>query len=416
MTSNRNTSRRAYLATSTAAVIGLSGLAGCLGDEEDGDGDETVELWAWNDPALEDTRDEQAEEFESEYGTEVDWQYYPWEDYLSNLTSSVSGGSAPDSMALSVLWTSRFGDQGTVLDLEEEGFDPDDFIDSARDNSSYEGTLYAVPWYADCRLIAINREMFEDAGLEVPDQMTVPTWEEFGTWIDELADDRRDGFVLAEGEGFDVFALSNGARYLSEDGSSAAIDSAEAVEAGEYLREYVVENETATTRPNTDTVDELISETAAMVYAGSWEYGRLQESDLDWQYVPIPQGPSGDRSRSWSAGVYYSIATEGADVDQGSEWLEYLTSEEVQSRVIDVGGFPGLQSAYETDEFQSFLDDNPKLEVVAQEMENTVSFPEHPDVGDMWNAVHTAAERIWQDESSPQDALDGAADEINDLL
>lgn len=410
-----------------AAVAAL--LAGCTGGDGDdggtgtsgdssGDsgGSESLTVWAWNDPGLKEARTNQASQFKEQHSAAVNWQYYPWSDYLSKLTSSVSSGSAPDSMALSVLWTPRFGSRGTVPDLGEMGFDPSQFLTAGRDNSSYQGTLYACPWYIDCRLIAINKTKFEEAGLNIPDPMTAPTWEQFGTWLDELGKDGGTSFVMAPGEGLDAFILSNGGSYLNEDGSKTRINSKEAVEAAEFLKPYVVDKGVVATREGTKDLDEFISGNAAMAYAGSWEYGRLQDTDIDWQYVPIPKGPSGDSSHSWSAGVYYSIPAKGGNTELGKKWLEYMISDEVQSSVVEVGGFPATKSAYDSEKFKSYIEDNPKLKVVEQEIENSVSFPSHPEVGEMWNIAHTAAERIWQGQQEPKAALDGAAKEFQSLL
>jgi multiple sugar transport system substrate-binding protein len=48
-------------------------------------------------------------------------------------------------------------------------------------------------------------------------------------------------------------------------------------------------------------------------------------------------------------------------------------------------------------------------------MENTVSFPSHPEVAKMWDSVHTQAQAMWQG-TDPQQALDKAAQDINALL
>lgn len=421
--------RRQYLKlASSAAAAGL--LAGCTSGSDgegsspddsgsegnSGDGSESLSVWAWNDPGLKEVRESQASKFEKQNGTSVDWQYYPWSDYLSKITSSVSAGNAPDSMALSTLWIPRFGDRGTVPDLGKMGFDPSVFLDAGRENSSYQGTLYACPWYVDCRLVAINKTRFKDAGLEIPDPMTAPTWEQFGTWLDALGEGGNTAFVMAPGEGLDCFILSNGGSYLNEDGTKARINSPEAVEAAEFLKPYVVDDGVVATRPGPKDLDDFISGNAAMSLAGSWEYGRLQDTDIDWQYVPIPKGPSGDSSHSWSAGVYYSIPSKGGNQELGKKWLEYVISDEVQANVVKVGGFPATKSAYDSEAFRSFIEENPKLKVVEQEIENAVSFPSHPKVGEMWNIAHTAAERIWQGQQDPQTALDGAAQEFESLL
>ncbi|WP_224337555.1 extracellular solute-binding protein [Haloprofundus halobius] len=439
--SNRNLTRRKLLALTGS--MGAAGLAGCSsggtgggndsggsgdgngsgggGGGDGGNGDGSATFWAWNDPGLAPIREDQGEEIadQSDVISDVSWEYYPFENYLAKATTAIPAGNAPDSLALSVLWVPRFADQGVALNLEENGFDPDDYVAAARRNASFDGTLWAVPWYADCRLVAINTAMFEEAGLEIPDPTHRPSWEEFGSWIDALGEEHGSAFSMSAGEGFDCFVLSNGGGYLNEDGTEAIINNDAAIEAANYLQPKIVEDETVIARNpgGTDAIEDVLAGEAAMCFAGSWHYPRLRDSDLDWQYMPYPSGPQIDTSHTWSAGVFYTIPSRGgADREIGLEWLNYINSSEVQQGVTEsMGGFPGRKDAYETDEFTQFIEDNPKLEPVAQEMENTVPFPSHPEVSKMWDSVHTQAQSMWQGED-PQQALDKAAQDINALL
>lgn len=416
MNNNSDITRREHLKLSGAVgALGAVGLAGCL-DSDDGDADE-ITGWAWADPALEEFREQHADTLEDRSGTRLEWETFPWSEYQSNLVTAVGADRSPDVFQLSVLWTRQFADNDRAMNVEAEGVDTDQFTDAARRNSSYEGTLYAVPWYVDCRLLAINREWFRDEGLEVPDSTEAPTWDEFETWVETLSADDQVGCAI-DPEAFDCMVYSNGGGYLTDDGTEAAINSPEAVEVGEFLQKHVAEEDNIMTRPGPELADEFIAETTPMYCrAGSWEYSRLEESGIDWQYVPIPVGPSGNRSRSWSAGVYFALPPDGDHTEEAMEFLDVVLSDEVQANTVaNHGGFPAVESAYETDEFREFIDDNEKLEVVEQEMENTVSFPDHPETGEMWSIVHDAAERIFQDTQSPQESLDQAADEINDLL
>ncbi|WP_129116005.1 extracellular solute-binding protein [Halegenticoccus tardaugens] len=426
--SNRNLTRRKLLALTGS--MGAAGLAGCSSGGAGGgngsgggggSGDGSATFWAWNDPGLAPIREEQANEIAEQSDTisDASWEYYPFENYLAKSTTAIPAGNAPDSLALSVLWVPRFADQGVALNLEENGFNPDDYVSAARRNASYDGTLWAVPWYADCRLIAINTSMFEEAGLEVPDPTHRSSWEEFASWIDALGESGKAAFSMSAGEGFDCFALSNGSGFINEDGTEAIINNDAAVEAANYLQPKIVDDGTVLARNpgGTDAIEDLLAGEAAMCFAGSWHYPRLRDSGLDWQYIPYPSGPQIDTSHTWSAGVFYTVPSRGgANQEIGLEWLNYINSMEVQRSVTkSMGGFPGRKDAYETDEFNQFIKDNPKLEPVAQEMENTKPFPSHPEVSKMWDTVHTQAQAMWQG-ADPQQALDKAAQDINALL
>ena len=66
--------------------------------------------------------------------------------------------------------------QGWLMPLEELGadYDVDDLLPAIRSGLSYEDKLYAAPFYGESSFIMYRKDLFEKAGLEMPDQ---PTWE-----------------------------------------------------------------------------------------------------------------------------------------------------------------------------------------------------------------------------------------------
>lgn len=421
---------------------GVAGLAGCSsgsgggdsaggsssgGDSTQSDGSsnsssdlpDSMTNWAWNDPSLQPVREQQAAEFKKMTGTSINWQTFPFENFTAKFTSALQGGNAPDATALSVLWVPRYASQEVILDLEKEGFNADDYVAGAKRNAMSNGSLYSIPWYADCRALAINKTMFKDAGLEVPDPMKRPSWEEWKSWVTTLAKEHDAGYGMPAGEGFDGFVLSNGGGYINDDGTKAIINNKAALEAAEFLQPLAMDGkiQTFTGGGATTAGAQFESKNIPMYYAGSWDYGRMEDSGIDWQYVPHPSGPRIDTSHTWSAGVYYTApARGGANKEAGLRFLEYIASEETQKKVVDaVGGFPGLKAAYETDYFNNYIEEHPKLKTIEQEMENTIAFPDHPEVSTMWSAVHTSAQALWTG-TEPQKALDDAAKEIKSVL
>lgn len=63
---------------------------------------------------------------------------------------------------------------GTTLDANPE-YDSADFFDSIRDGLSYEGKLYAAPFYGESSSLFYRKDLFEAAGLEMP---LHPTWDQ----------------------------------------------------------------------------------------------------------------------------------------------------------------------------------------------------------------------------------------------
>ena len=64
-------------------------------------------------------------------------------------------------------------------------YDVDDILKSVRDGLSHEGKLYAAPFYAESTMLFYRKDLFEKAGITVPEQ---PTWDEVKQWAEKLTD------------------------------------------------------------------------------------------------------------------------------------------------------------------------------------------------------------------------------------
>ena len=54
-----------------------------------------------------------------------------------------------------------------------------------REGLSYDGKLYALPFYAESSMLFYRKDLFEQAGIEVPEQ---PTWQQVKEWAAQLHD------------------------------------------------------------------------------------------------------------------------------------------------------------------------------------------------------------------------------------
>ncbi|MGQ7249480.1 ABC transporter substrate-binding protein [Halomonas sp. V046] len=65
----------------------------------------------------------------------------------------------------------------------------DDLLKPVRDGLSHDGTLYALPFYAESSMMYYRTDLFEQAGIAMTEQ---PTWEEVGSWAETLNDPDND--------------------------------------------------------------------------------------------------------------------------------------------------------------------------------------------------------------------------------
>ncbi|MCB1825330.1 MAG: sugar ABC transporter substrate-binding protein [Candidatus Competibacteraceae bacterium] len=64
-------------------------------------------------------------------------------------------------------------------------YDVDDILQSVRNGLSYEGKLYALPFYSESSMLFYRTDLFKKAGIEMPTQ---PTWDQVKGWAGKLSD------------------------------------------------------------------------------------------------------------------------------------------------------------------------------------------------------------------------------------
>ena len=93
-----------------------------------------------------------------------------WTGIVEKLTTALSGSDAPDIVEFGNTQAQTFEAAGAVIDLTDraEELGGDDFLQSLLEAGTYDGSLYAVPYYAGARVVIYRKDLFEEAGIEIP--------------------------------------------------------------------------------------------------------------------------------------------------------------------------------------------------------------------------------------------------------
>ncbi len=84
--------------------------------------------------------------------------------------------------------TPNFAKQGLLRPMGEDlpaDYDLDDVFKSLRDGLSYDGKLYALPFYGESSMLMYRKDLFDEKGLKMPDQ---PKYEDIKKFADALTD------------------------------------------------------------------------------------------------------------------------------------------------------------------------------------------------------------------------------------
>lgn len=116
----------------------------------------------------------------------LDWVVLEENVLRQRMTTDIAtGGGQFDVMTIGAyeapIWAEREWLE-PLNDLPDE-YAVDDLLTSVRDGLSLDGTPYALPFYAESSMMYYRKDLFEDAGIEMPEQ---PTWSEVRDWAEQL--------------------------------------------------------------------------------------------------------------------------------------------------------------------------------------------------------------------------------------
>ena len=117
------------------------------------------------------------EEFTAKTGHEVEWVTLEENVLRERVTTDITTkGGAFDIMTIGMYETPIWGKAGWLVPLDNlsEGYDAADILPAMAGGLSYDGKLFAAPFYGESSMIMYRTDLMEKAGLEMPD---APTWE-----------------------------------------------------------------------------------------------------------------------------------------------------------------------------------------------------------------------------------------------
>jgi sorbitol/mannitol transport system substrate-binding protein len=166
-------------------------------------------------------------EFTKATGIELNWVVLEENTLRQNVTTDIAtNGGQYDVMTIGTYEAPIWAKQSWLVPLDglsaDATYDVNDLLPPIRDGLSYEGKLYAAPFYGESSMVMYRKDLMEKAGLTMPD---APTWEFIGQAARAMTDRANDinGICLRGKAGWGenmafLTAMSNsfGARWFDE--------------------------------------------------------------------------------------------------------------------------------------------------------------------------------------------------------
>lgn len=329
--------------------------------------------------------------------------YVPFSDYEKQLTLGIASGQLPDLVILDGCGMASFIQLGLFGDISDANINWDEYIAGPLDSTMMDGKHYGIPFATNCTALFYNKDMFDAAGIEYPDENT--TWEEFREMAKALTDPETGvyGFgnaAVNTDEGtFQClqWLYTAGGSYLDiESGVDAYTLMQEMIEEGSWTKECV--NWT-----QSDVNNNFMAGNLAMQQNGPWQVPGIEANAPDLNYgvtvLPKKDAESG-QATSILGGENMGVVNK-EDMSGAKAFLEYYNQTEVMVEAMKLyGSYPAKTEAAQ----DTYWTEDPLQQGFLTQLETSI--PRGPSA--LWpsysSAIQTGFQEVMTSAKTPEQA------------
>jgi multiple sugar transport system substrate-binding protein len=368
--------------------------------------------------------------FEAKYpNVHIDIVYQNNDTALPKLTAALSGGEQPDISYQYGTNMAKVAQTSKVVDLTQLVQDPsvdwNDFFQGERDFATVNGKILGVPALVDNLAIVYNKDLFAKAGLKPP----TPDW----TWDDVRADakaitDRANNVwgMLFPADAtetmvwqYEAMLWEAGGDILNADNTQAVFNSPAGVRAATMLQQ-INQDGSLYLDPNTGSGQYLNlfnDGHIGMLLTGPWDLSGIP--DANYGVEILPSFDPGGAHTTIAGPDNWVIFDNGPDrVNTAWEFVKFMTSpENALADSLATGHLPTRTSVEQSPQFAQFDKNFPSIGTYVDNLANlTKARPQIIQYPDVSRFLGLALVSILEEDASPQDALNKAADQANAAL
>lgn len=353
------------LVSTLLAVVMVFSLVACGsgGDEKKGtekkeDSEIVLEFQQWFDNEMEEGYLQSVcDDFYDETGIKIKLLSNPYADTKTQLEASAAAGTMADIVALDGGWIYDYANQGLLAGLDDLYEETDFAAGDIAAGIKVNGTLYAQPLVNFPSMMAVNRDMLKEAGVDKMPE----TWTEFQEACRKVTEsgDNVYGFCsnmsadnATSVEYLTAFAWNSGCSILTEEGKPFMADNQVLADTCEFLKNLIDSGVTTPgmyTMTDADKVAEFANRRVAFIADTVAHMSNIQEQapDMDLTYINMPHkddysGESYLRVNNWAVGIGKNCE----HPKEAARFIEYLLSPEVNADLcVHANGFPANTKA-----------------------------------------------------------------------
>ncbi|MDC3417523.1 ABC transporter substrate-binding protein [Aquibacillus salsiterrae] len=401
-------------------IVGL--LTACSNSSSGGGEKKTLDVALWDENASE-AVDASIETFkETHPNVKVNVTYTPWSDYWTKLKTSLGGGSGPD-----VFWMNgpnfyQYSTQGLIKNLEpfisnDSNFEKEKYFPAVVDLYSLEGELYAAPYFVDAVGLFYNKDLFDAAGVDYPDESW--TWEDIETVGAKLTDPDNGTYgyaahTVANQQGYYNLIHQAGGYVISDDKRSSGFNTPEAKEAFTFLKDLIDKGISPSTQSQIETEPRQLFMSNKLAMLPSINVNAAEFQDELGDALGVAPLPAGKEEATIVHGIGWAMNEATEDDELAWELIKSLANED-GNRVIAESGFsiPAIKSISDV-----WLKSLPglDLQIFIDAQDNGVAYPVSKRTAE-WQDVETKEiQSAFLGQQTIDEALEKVGTKMDEIL
>lgn len=327
--------------------------------------------------------------------------YVPFSDYEKQLTLGIASGELPDLVILDGCSMASFIQLGLFGDISDADINWDEYIEGPLESTMMDGKHYGIPFATNCTALYYNKDMFDAAGIDYPDENT--TWDEFHEMAKALTKDGVYGFGNAatntdEGtfQCLQWIYTAGGSYTDIEDGVDAYKLMQEMIEDGFWTKECV--NWT-----QSDVNNNFMAGNLAMQQNGPWQIPGIEANAPDLNYgVTVLPKKDADSGQATSILGGENMGVVNKDDTSGAEaFLKYYDQTDVMVEAMkQYGSYPPKTEAAK----DTYWTEDPIQKAFLTQIETSI--PRGPSAS--WpsysSAIQTGFQEVMTSAKTPEQA------------
>lgn len=366
------------------------------------------------------------DDFEEEHpDVTVTWEDVPADQIEQKTLTEASAGNMGDVVNLNPRFTKKIAGAGALLNMDEAAADfKDRYPEGLWESGKVGEDSFAIPWYYTSGGIIYNPDILEEAGFDEPPRSVDEAWE-MSEKIYEETGAIAGGYTTTAWEDLWVLFPTMGIDLVNEDATEAAFNTSEALDLVKERKDYfdkgmipediLVDNSLAK--------EWYVDEKLAWWPSGPQLYRQVEDLSADmYEKSKAAPGFIGSADTMYAAIQNLVVSEQSDHKDVAVAFVEHLTNDENQLEFAKLAAIiPGSEEAAEDDFFMSGEDsDDPEEKgryYAAEDMDKAVDMaPPIESANEINTILNEQYEEVLLNDKDPQDALDDAEAQVNDLL